>query len=326
MVKKPTLVFMGTASFAVPTLELLVNRGYCVAGVVTAPDKPAGRGQKNKQSAVKEFALNANLPVYQPANLRDESFLNTLQQLRPDLQVVVAFRMLPKEVWALPPLGTINLHASLLPDYRGAAPINHAIINGEKVTGVTTFFINEKMDTGPILMQEKVEIGMEETAAELHDRLMVIGARLVLKTIETISLGIITPISQTLSGTTEKELKVAPKIFREHCRINWKQNVTDVYNFIRGLSPSPGAFTYLKINNGPQWLLKVYEAEMNPDIGPCDLPGSCITDGKTYLKIACSNGYLMLLTVQLEGKKKMSIQDFLRGFKSGISISSDSNT
>jgi methionyl-tRNA formyltransferase len=323
MLSKPSIVFMGTAPFAVPTLNLLMNSGYPIAGVITAPDKPAGRGQKISQSAVKTFALKHGLPLLQPSNLRDESFLHMLKQLSPDLQVVVAFRMLPREVWSLPPMGTINLHASLLPDYRGAAPINHAIINGEKVTGVTTFFINEQMDTGPILMQEKVEIGFNETAGELHDRLMITGANLILKTVEGISHGDLVATPQSIQGNQDKILKPAPKIFREHCRIDWRQNSKAIYNFIRGLSPSPGAFTYLFTEGDIRLLLKVYEASINHDHWMPKQPGICSTDGKSYLKIACTDGFITLHSVQLEGKKKMTIQAFLRGFNSELLLYAD---
>jgi methionyl-tRNA formyltransferase len=314
MSEKPAIVFMGTAPFAVPSLELLMNSGYPIAGVITAPDKPAGRGQKIRQSAVKEFAVANELPVFQPANLKDPSFLETLHQLKPDLQIVVAFRMLPREVWSLPPLGTINLHASLLPEYRGAAPINHAIINGEKETGVTTFFINEQIDTGPILLQELVDIGFDEHAGDLHDRLMVIGADLVKKTVDGISAGELSPTLQSNATLRITALKAAPKIFREHCRINWNRSTTDVYNFIRGLSPSPGAFTHLHMKSGQQQQLKIYKADIDHTAGAVSKPGNCSTDGKSYLQIACSDGYLMLQMVQLEGKKRMSIQEFLRGF------------
>jgi len=317
---------MGTAPFAVPTLKLLMNSGYPIAGVITAPDKPAGRGQKLRQSAVKTCALEHELRIFQPANLRDDSFLNTLKQLSPDLQVVVAFRMLPKEVWSLPVLGTINLHASLLPDYRGAAPINHAIINGEKVTGVTTFFINEHIDTGPILLKEKVEIGFNENAGELHDRLMMTGASLVLKTVEGIRQGNLMPTQQSFPGNQNKALKAAPKLFREHCRINWKQSSTELHNFIRGLSPSPGAFTYLFMKGDLRWLLKVYETRINHDPWIPVQPGTCSTDGKSYLKIACGDGFINLYTVQLEGKKKMTIQEFLRGFNSNHLLHADTFT
>jgi methionyl-tRNA formyltransferase len=314
MSEKPAIVFMGTAPFAVPSLELLMNSGYPIAGVITAPDKPAGRGQKIRHSAVKEFAVANELPVLQPANLKDPSFLETLHQLKPDLQVVVAFRMLPREVWSLPPLGTINLHASLLPEYRGAAPINHAIINGEKETGVTTFFINEQIDTGPILLQEHVDIDFNENAGDLHYRLMVKGAELVKKTVDAIIAGKLSPTLQSNAAIRKTGLKAAPKIFREHCRINWNRSTTDVYNFIRGLSPMPGAFTHLHMKSGQQQQLKIYEAGIVHTEGAASKPGNCSTDGKSYLQIACSDGHLMLQTVQLEGKKRMSIQEFLRGF------------
>lgn len=302
------IVFMGTPEFAVASLEALLEAGCDIVGVVTAPDKPAGRGQKLSESAVKQFAVSKGLPVLQPVKLKDPEFLEQLRALQPDLQVVVAFRMLPEVVWNMPPLGTINLHASLLPQYRGAAPINWAIINGEKESGVTTFFLKHEIDTGNILFTEKVTVFDHFNAGSLHDKLMDKGAGLLVKTVKAIESGRYTeqPQEKIVEGT---ELKHAPKIFKEDCKIDWNQPTEKVHNLIRGLSPYPTAFTEL---NGK--VLKVFEAEK--EIKDHDItPGNFVTDHKTYLKFACTDGFINLKDVQLEGKKRMGIEEFLRGIR-----------
>lgn len=304
------IVFMGTPEFAVGSLEALLTAGFRVVGVVTAPDKPAGRGLKLQESAVKKYAISKAIPVLQPEKLKNAEFLETLRSYQADIQVVVAFRMLPEAVWKMPPLGTINLHASLLPQYRGAAPINWAIINGEKETGVTTFRMQQQIDTGNILLQEKVPIGDQVTAGELHDILKIKGASLLVKTLEGIQAGTLPEISQSgMVPETDPELKTAPKIFSENCRINWDTATDEIYNLIRGLSPFPVAFTYL--NNQ---LLKIYAAEKEAT-PPDRAPGSLVTDGKTYLKFTTRDGFLQVTDLQLEGKKRMLVKEFLKGFR-----------
>ncbi|WP_199269672.1 methionyl-tRNA formyltransferase [Mucilaginibacter lacusdianchii] len=302
------IVFMGTPEFAVASLEALLEAGSDVVGVVTAPDKPAGRGQKLTESAVKQYAVSQGLPVLQPEKLKSPEFLEQLKALNADLQVVVAFRMLPEAVWNMPSKGTINLHASLLPQYRGAAPINWAIINGEPESGVTTFFLKHEIDTGDILFVEKVSIADDVTAGEYHDRLMAKGAGLLVKTVKAIESGRYTeqPQEQLIEG---QELKHAPKIFKDDCKINWNQPIDKVYNLIRGLSPYPTAFTEL---NGK--VLKVFKAEKEY-ASPEAETGTFVTDNKTFLKFVCDNGYISLTDVQLEGKKRMGIEEFLRGVK-----------
>lgn len=299
------IVFMGTPDFAVASLSALVDAGFEIVGVVTAPDKPAGRGQVIHASAVKQYAVEKGLNVLQPVKLKDPAFVEELQALQADLQVVVAFRMLPEIVWSMPSKGTINLHGSLLPQYRGAAPINHAIINGEKESGVTTFFLKQEIDTGDIIFAEKVNIADDETAGELHDDLMAIGAKLIVKTVKAIEAGDYTEQPQPHNA----ELKHAPKIFKEHCRINWQQPASTIYNTIRGLSPYPTAYTFLNDKT-----LKVFRAvleEKQPDIAA----GAFVSDGKTYLKFAAEDGLISLTDVQYEGKKRMSIEEFLRGMR-----------
>lgn len=313
MNKKPKIVFMGTASFAVPSLDILVNSGYEIVGVITAPDKPAGRGRKLRPSPIKTYALEKNLPLLQPVNLKNEKFINQLKALIPDLQVVVAFRMLPKAVWQIPTLGTFNLHSSLLPQYRGAAPINHAVINGETQTGVTTFLIDEKIDTGKIILQEKTNIGTSESAGELHDRLMIIGAKLVLKTVEAFESNSIDTTKQEELIPVDIKLKIAPKIFKDDCRISWDKPVISVYNLIRGLNPIPTAFCLLRLKNEKTLNLKVFSATISAQ-NQIKKPGSYSCDGKNSFVVFCKDGALELTEVQLEGKKRMSIQDFLRGF------------
>lgn len=302
------IIFMGTPDFAVASLKALIDAGEEVVAVVTGPDKPAGRGQKIHESAVKQFAVSQNIPVLQPQKLKDPTFLEELKSYSADLQVVVAFRMLPELVWNMPEKGTINVHASLLPNYRGAAPINHAIINGEKSSGVTTFLLQHEIDTGNILYSTEVPISDTDNAGDLHDKLMVAGAELLIKTVNAIKTGNINPIPQDDLGENS-ELKHAPKIFKEDCLIDWNKNTEEVYNLIRGLSPYPAAFTHL---DGK--VLKIYSAEKETT-GHNDLPGSYLSDGKTSLKFATGDGYLKLTEVQIEGKKRMLVSDFLRGFR-----------
>jgi methionyl-tRNA formyltransferase len=309
----PRIVFFGTPEFAVASLDKLVHGGFEIVAVVTAPDKPAGRGLKEKISPVKEFALLQGLPVLQPVNMKDPGFISQLQSFKPDLQIVIAFRMMPQQVWAMPPLGTFNLHASLLPQYRGAAPVNRAVINGERETGVTTFFLNEQIDTGRILLSEKVQIGADETAGELHDRLMLAGAELVLRTVRRIVDGTVGEIHQESLIVDPALLKPAPKIFKEDCRINWNQDVLTVYNFIRGLSPHPGAFTDFIAADGGTQSLKIFRA-LPEQKNHQHSPGDFLTDGKSFLKVGAKNGFIHLLELQLQGRKAMNSGDFLRGF------------
>lgn len=303
------IVFMGTPEFAVTSLDALIKAGCDIVGVVTAPDKPAGRGQKLNESAVKQYAVANGLKVLQPEKLKNPEFLAELKALYADLQVVVAFRMLPEVVWTMPAKGTINLHASLLPQYRGAAPINWAIINGEKESGATTFFLKHDIDTGDVLFTEKLTLNGHESAGDLHDRLMNKGAGLLVKTVKAVESGRYHehPQLNLLSG---EELKHAPKIFKEDCLIDWDQPALNIYNKIRGLSPIPTAYTHLNDK-----VLKVYASELLPNEQPAIQPGSFLTDSKTYLKFAAKDGFISLKDVQLEGKKRMGIEDFLRGMK-----------
>jgi methionyl-tRNA formyltransferase len=302
------IVFMGTPEFAVASLDALIKAGFDIVGVITAPDKPAGRGQKLNESAVKQYAVAKGLKVLQPEKLRNPEFLAELESLQADLQVVVAFRMLPEVVWNMPPKGTINLHASLLPNYRGAAPINWAIINGEKESGVTTFFLKQDIDTGDILFSESVPIKPDETAGELHDALMVVGAGLLIKTVKAIAVGNYKEQPQDALATGQ-ELKHAPKLFKEDCLIDFINPVEKVYNRIRGLSPYPTAYTLL---NGK--ILKIFKAEMST-VEPGIFPGGFLTDDKTFLKFACKDGFIVVKDIQLEGKKRMGIEEFLRGVR-----------
>lgn len=313
MIPYPRIVFFGTPEFAVASLERLADSGFNVVAVVTAPDKPAGRGLKERPSPVKECALRLGLPVLQPVNMKDPAFLDELSSHRPDLQIVIAFRMMPRLVWALPPLGTFNLHASLLPQYRGAAPINHAVMNGETETGVTTFFLNDAIDTGAILLSERTPIGADETAGELYERLMNIGAGLVTETVSRIIAGDLEPVGQDQVADSGVPLKTAPKIFRDDCRIDWNRDIRSVYDHVRGLSPHPGAFTEVMTVDGQPMLLKIFravpeEAEMTLE------PGRVLTDGRGFLKIAARNGFLRVEELQAEGRKAMNSADFLRGF------------
>ncbi len=302
------IIYMGTPDFAVAPLAALLEAGYNVVGVVTNPDKPAGRGQKVMESAVKKFAEEKGLPILQPYKFRDESFLEELQKWNADLQIVVAFKMLPKVVWNMPKLGTVNLHASLLPQYRGAAPINHAIMNGEKVTGITTFLLQHEIDTGDILLQKEVAITEEETAGSLHDKLMTEGAKLIVETVELLETGNYKPLPQK----TIAELKAAPKIFREDCKIDWTKDGLAIYNHIRGLSPYPAAWTNLQQGTNNK-TLKIYECKFEKEAHNSPF-GTLSTDKKTFLKVAVNGGYISILKLQLAGKKAMDIESFLRGF------------
>ncbi len=316
-VSNPGIVFMGTPDFAVASLKAIIDAGYTVKGVVTAPDRPSGRGLQMHTSPVKQFAIKCNLPVLQPAKLKDPDFLAALHNLKADLQIIVAFRMLPEEVWSMPPLGTFNLHASLLPQYRGAAPINWAIINGETRTGVTTFFLNHEIDKGSVIFSEETPIGEYETAGELHDRLMETGARLVVKTIASIAEGTAKTTEQQLLPAVGL-LKPAPKIFRDDCRIHWDRDTRAIHNLIRGLSPYPAAWTEILTNKGETTTAKIYAAsQVNL---PCQFsPGTVETDSKTFLRVAATDGFLNIETIQLQSKKQMNIVEFLRGFPDALS-------
>ncbi|PSL47743.1 methionyl-tRNA formyltransferase [Chitinophaga niastensis] len=307
MSKDLRIVFMGTPDFAVASLDILVQNGFNIVGVITAPDKPAGRGLQLQESAVKQYAVSKGLNVLQPEKLKNPDFIAELTALKADLQVVVAFRMLPEMVWNMPPEGTINVHASLLPNYRGAAPINWAIINGEKESGVTTFKLQHEIDTGDILFSDKVTIREDETAGELHDDLMQTGAGLLLKTVQAIAAGQVKETPQ--ANIPAAAIKHAPKIFKETCQVNWQQPLDKVYNLVRGLSPYPAAWTVFQGKN-----LKIYKAHKEHTT-PSKAPGDFDTDQKTYVKIATPDGYLFLDEIQLEGKKRMDIEAFLRGYR-----------
>jgi methionyl-tRNA formyltransferase len=302
------IVFYGTPDFAVATLKALIENEKKVVGVVTAPDKPAGRGRSLRQSAVKEYAISQNLKVLQPENLKSETFLNELAALQPDLQIVVAFRMLPKNVWSLPKQGTFNLHASLLPQYRGAAPINWAIINGETKTGITTFFIDDKIDTGEIILQQEVEIAHNDTAGLLHDKLMTAGSQLVIATVNRIEAGIHTTQRQPDS----KNLKTAYKLNQENSKIDWNKNGEDIYNLIRGLSPYPVAWCHFK-EDQDKISIKIYKASYEKS-DHSEEPGTLITS-KKEMKVAVKDGYINIEEIQFPGKKKMDVGSFLNGYK-----------
>jgi len=310
MIKDLRIVFMGTPDFAVESLKILVENNYNIVGVITAPDKPAGRGQKINQSAVKKYADQHNLKTLQPTNLKSEDFLTELKDLAANLQIVVAFRMLPELVWDMPKLGTFNLHASLLPQYRGAAPINWAIINGEKETGVSTFFLQHKIDTGDIIAQEKVSIGANESAGELHDKLMNIGCGLVLKTVQDIENEKIASQPQN----ENQELKEAFKIFKPFCKIDWDKSIADIHNHIRGLSPYPTAFTEIKNKETSEIIsCKIFKAEIIIEEHQYNLRELIIS--KTELKVAVKGGYINILELQVAGKKRMELTALLNGFK-----------
>ncbi len=302
------IVFMGTPEFAVTVLKEILEQGYFVAGVITAPDKPAGRGRKFKESAVKAFALSKGLPVLQPTNLKSPEFIKELKGIQPNVQVVVAFRMLPKVVWQLPEYGTINLHASLLPQYRGASPINWAIINGEKITGVSTFFLDEKIDTGDMILQEEVGIDDGDTAGSLHDKLMNTGAQLVIETLELLQNNEVTPKKQI----TSTELNNAPKLTKDNTKIDWRAPGKKIYKFIKGLTPYPVAWSFLQ--NGKDLVpIKIYDADWREEEHNMEA-GTLIQENKN-LKVTVDSGYIYLNEVQLPGKRKMHTRDLLNGYQ-----------
>lgn len=314
------IVYMGTPDFAVESLRALVEGGYNVVGVVTMPDKPMGRhGSVLQPSPVKKYALEKGLTVLQPEKLKDETFLDELRALKADLQIVVAFRMLPEVVWNMPPMGTFNLHASLLPQYRGAAPINWAVINGETETGITTFFLKHEIDTGKIIQQVRVPIHETDNVEDVHDRLMLLGGQLVTETVDNILAGTIQPIDQSELVGVDVELKPAPKIFHETCQINWNQPMKKVYDFIRGLSPYPAAWSEFEDAKGKKQSVKIFSTSMVERVFTASelmpKPGEMLTDGKTYLHVMCQNGLLSINELQMAGKKRMPIADFLRGFE-----------
>lgn len=305
------IVFMGTPDFAVASLKALVESGHNAVCVITAPDKPAGRGQKLNESAVKQYAVSQGLRILQPEKLKNPDFIDELKSLNADLQVVVAFRMLPEIVWNMPRLGTFNLHGSLLPQYRGAAPLNWAIINGEKETGVTTFLLDHEIDTGKILFREKIAIKESDTVGDIHDQLMDIGANLVVKTVDSLAKGEFSAVSQD-ELIAQANLNHAPKIFKEDCRIDWSKTAVEIRNLIRGLSPFPTAWTELVDENGQSQVLKLFFTEVTD--GPQKETGHLLSDGKTYLKVKTSDAWLNITDLQLAGKKRMKTEDLLRGF------------
>lgn len=308
------IVYMGTPDFAVESLRRLVEGGYNIVGVITMPDKPMGRhGSVLQASPVKQYAVSQGLKVLQPEKLKDEAFVNELRALQADLQIVVAFRMLPEVVWNMPRLGTFNLHASLLPQYRGAAPINWAVINGDTETGITTFFLQHEIDTGAIIQQVRVPIADTDNVEVVHDKLMVLGGDLVIETVEAILAGTVKAIPQETLFQSDADLRPAPKIFKETCRIDWSKGVKKVYDFIRGLSPYPAAWTELSV--GDKVLeLKIFAASKEFCTHQQTV-GTVLTDHKSYMKVALEDGFLNILTLQLSGKKRMEVTDFLRGFR-----------
>jgi methionyl-tRNA formyltransferase len=319
MYKDVRIVYMGTPDFAVEPLKALVEAGCNVVGVVTVPDKPAGRGQKIQSSPVKIFAQEKGLKLLQPEKLKSPEFIAELSALKPDIAIVVAFRMLPESVWTIPKLGTFNLHASLLPQYRGAAPINWAIINGEKKTGVTTFLIDREIDTGNIIFHEEIDIDTNETAGDLHDKLMIIGAELVLKTVKALSENSVKPIPQQNLQQETNAIKSAPKIFRDTCRINWSKTSQDIHNLIRGLSPYPGAWTEIIFDDGSLIQAKILrsiqiEKQHNSESGAVSI------EGKNAMNIACNNGFISILEIQPAGKRPMKINELLNGFRNIIPV------
>lgn len=312
--KELRLVFMGTPDFAVASLKALFDGGYNVVGVITAPDKPAGRGKKINESAVKKYAVENNLNILQPEKLKNPQFLAELKALKADLQVVVAFRMLPEAVWNMPPLGTFNLHGSLLPQYRGAAPLNWAVINGEIKTGVTTFLLDQKIDTGKILFKKEIDVWENDTVGTIHDSLMGIGAKLVVETVEALANGNYEAIAQS-EIMDEADIKHAPKIFKEDCKIDWGTDVESVRNLIRGLSPYPAAWsTLVHKETGKEIAVKVFFT-MQVEESTNETAGTIVTDGKSFVKVACKNGWLLITDLQIAGKKRMKVSDFLRGFQ-----------
>ena len=316
--KELRIVYMGTPDFAVAALDKLVSGGYNVVGVITMPDKPVGRHQNTLQaSPVKQYALQKGLPVLQPEKLKDETFLAALDALQPDLQIVVAFRMLPEVVWNRPRLGTFNLHAALLPQYRGAAPINWAVINGDTETGVTTFFLDHNIDTGRVIRRVPVPISDTDTAGDVHDRLMEIGADVVAETVDMILAGNVQAIPQE-EMMTDEPLRPAPKIFKETCRLDTALGVKRAYDFVRGLSPYPAAWTEWTAN-GKQTVMKIYQTAKEP-AAVSEPVGTVLTDGRTYLKVALADGYLHIESLHLAGKKRMAVADFLRGLQAGTEL------
>lgn len=319
MKKDLRIVYMGTPDFAVESLKALVDGGYNVVGVITMPDKAIGRhGSVLQPSPVKQFYLDNGLEekgvkLLQPEKLKDEAFIWELRALEADIQIVVAFRMLPEVVWNMPRLGTFNLHASLLPQYRGAAPLNWAIINGDEETGITTFFLKHEIDTGKIIQQVRIPIGENDNVGDIHDRLMMLGGKLVTETVDNIIAGNINPIEQ--DEVDAGELRPAPKIFHDTCRIDWNMSVKKVHDFVRGLSPYPAAWTTLTVGEKPVDV-KIYETEKTDETPQAELPiGAVVSDGKNYLKVRCKDGVINILTLQIAGKKRMGVVDFLRGFK-----------
>ncbi|MBR3014903.1 MAG: methionyl-tRNA formyltransferase [Bacteroidaceae bacterium] len=305
------IVYMGTPDFAVEPLRCLVEGGYNVVGVITMPDKPAGRGHKIQYSPVKQYALEHNLPLLQPEKLKDEAFIEALRAWKADLQIVVAFRMLPEVVWAMPPLGTFNLHASLLPQYRGAAPINWAVINGDTETGITTFFLKHEIDTGEVIQQVRIPIADTDDVGIVHDKLMVLGGKLVVETVDAILAGTVHSVPQETLIT--EELRPAPKIFKDTCRIRWDQPLKRVYDFVRGLSPYPAAWTELRKPDGSVETLKIFQTAKIDQTH--QLPtGTIRTDGKTYLRVAVLGGFIDVLSLQLPGKKRLPVAELLRGY------------
>jgi methionyl-tRNA formyltransferase len=309
------IVFFGTPDFAVESLSRLVDGGYNVAAVVTMPDKPAGRGRQLQESDVKRYAVEHNLPVLQPVSLKDETFIEELRSFGAQLFIVIAFRMLPEAVWQMPPLGTFNLHASLLPRYRGAAPINWAVMNGDTETGVTTFFLKHEIDTGDVIQQRSCPIGRLENVEDIHDRLMVMGADMVIETVDAIIAGTVKPIPQDQMLTAGQQATPAPKIFKDTCRIDWSRPAEDLYNHIRGLSPYPAAWSVLLDADKEVTTLKIYKTGEPEPFGQGEqpAPGTILADRKT-LRVACADGWLQILTLQQSGKKRMDTDAFLRGF------------
>lgn len=313
------IVYMGTPDFAVESLRCLVEGGYNVVGVITMPDKPAGRGHKLQFSPVKQYALEHNLPLLQPEKLKDEAFLEALRAWKADLQIVVAFRMLPEVVWNMPRLGTFNLHASLLPQYRGAAPINWAVINGDTETGITTFFLKHEIDTGEVIQQVKVPIAETDNVGTVHDKLMLLGGKLVTETVDAILADEVKTIPQEEMAVVG-ELRPAPKIFKETCRIDWNQPVKRVYDFVRGLSPYPAAWTELCMPDGQRLVLKVFETDKILE-NHNQHPGTVQTDGKKILRVAATDGWVDIRALQLPGKKRLKTEELLRGFRLADGVS-----
>ncbi len=308
------IIYMGTPDFAVEPLRKLIDGKYNIVAVITNPDKPAGRGQKIQESAVKVYAKTQDINVLQPEKFRDEIFLNQLKELNADLQIVVAFKMLPEIVWNMPRLGTFNLHASLLPQYRGAAPINWAVINGDEKTGVTTFFLKHKIDTGNVIFQEEISIDQNDNAGTIHDKLMFKGADVVVKTVDAIICNDYKQIDQNDLISEDDEIRHAPKIFKNDCKIEWEKELESIYNLIRGLSPYPAAWTEITNIKNEKLQLKIFAAEIEKTTHKNEF-GKYISDNKTFLKVAANCGYINIIELQLSGKKKMSVVDFLKGFR-----------